>query len=230
MLLRLLQKAFGVIISTSKMTLRKWRANIPVQASSNVGEVKASQQRTSYGSFLDPYCKEQNRYMYCGYCEKGFFTPAEGVDHARQHNYYCSLCGIEAHFYTLGLLVEHYGSAEHVRKSTRANAGLSPTPVNVENHLDRYKTLRISPCSARHQVVEKANETRIDILPDRLKRQGGLTKEQQKIARDLRAALVGQVLDILSEQDLYRILSTVQSHGGHVISGRCLRNGIPRGV
>ncbi|CAF9929963.1 MAG: hypothetical protein ALECFALPRED_004492 [Alectoria fallacina] len=64
-----------------------------------------------------------------------------------------------------------------------------------QNH---YATLGISPRSSQEQIVKAAKEMRVKVHPDRLKRQGGLTKEQEEKI-DVEAALVGQAADILSD-------------------------------
>lgn len=211
MLLQLLRDSFGTIVSIAKMAPRMWRSNAPAPASPNAGVVKASQQSASLINFFGSYCGEQRRYLYCGYCDKHFSTPAEAVDHARQHYYLCSVCGIEAHFPTLGLLEEHCGNAEHVRKSARASAKLPQTPPNVEGLLNRFRTLRIGPFRAHDKIARGTKDKRSKILPDGVKQQGGLTKEQQKTVRGVKAALVGQAFDVLSEQELCQIASKVRS-------------------
>lgn len=140
-----------------------------------------------------------------------FSTPAEAVDHARQHYYSCSLCGIEVQFPTLELLEEHYRTTKHVRKSARASAKLPQTPPNVESLSDHYQTLLISPFSVHDTITKGTKEKRSKILSDGMKQQGGLTEEQQKTVGGVKAALEGQALDVLSEQDLCQMASNVQS-------------------
>lgn len=64
-------------------------------------------------------------------------------------------------------------------------------------------TLGISPDSSQEQIIKAAKEVRIKTHPDRLKRQGGLTEEQERKV-DVEAALVGQAADILSNPELRR--------------------------
>ena len=74
-------------------------------------------------------------------------------------------------------------------------------PRMPRNH---YVTLGISPTSSHEQVLKAAKEMRIKVHPDRLRRAGGLTEEQErKIDRD--AKLVGQAADVLSDPVLRRM-------------------------
>lgn len=197
MLLRILRKPFGAIISIAKMAPRMWRSKVLARASPNAKVVKPSQRSIAFGSFLGSYCLEHHQYLSCGYCDKRFFTPIEAVDHGRQHYYACTLCRIQAHFPTLELLEEHCSSTEHVRKSARARANPSP--------------LRISPYSAQDKIARGTKVKRGEILPDGVKRQVGLTEEQQSMVQGVKAALVGKALDVLSEQELCEIASKVGS-------------------
>lgn len=223
MLFQLLRKAFGAIISIAKTAPRIWRSKVPAQARTNAGVIKASQRSTAFGSLLGSHCGEQRRYLYCGYCDQHFSTLAEAVDHARQHYFSCSLCGIEAHFPTLRLLEEHCRSTEHIRKSGRASVKFPQTPSNVGSLSDHHQTLRVSPFSAHDKIARERKGKRSSFLPDGVKRRGGLTEEQQKTIRGIKATLVGQALDALSEQELCQIAWTVRSQSACPKRSRFIR-------
>ena len=79
-----------------------------------------------------------------------------------------------------------------------------PKPVpKMRTPSNLYEILGISPDSSHEQVVKVAKKVRVKVHPDRLKRVGGLTEEQER-AVDQEAALVGQAADILSDPVLRR--------------------------
>lgn len=73
------------------------------------------------------------------------------------------------------------------------------TPKVKEDTIPRshYTTLGVSPRSSHEEIIKAAKVMRVMAHPDRLKRWGGLTEEQEK-AIDANAVIVGQAADILS--------------------------------
>ena len=152
---------------------------------------------------------------FCQNCDHRFSTDRELFAHMREAHYPCHGC--HEYFITSELLEAHRKTCEKVNppKSKRSRSELPkrkppkkafPEPRERKPPIantpgDHYAVLGISPHSPHEQVVKAAKEMRIKMHPDRLKRQGGLTPEQEERI-DVEAALVGQAADTLSNPAL----------------------------
>ncbi|KAM0795949.1 hypothetical protein BDR22DRAFT_569133 [Usnea florida] len=144
--------------------------------------------------------------LYCEHCDRCFTEPSETILHfQRQHNHTCFVCGIDA-VPTIKLLQAHRRSAEHKNACAEAYTrflNTLPTKLDVDNVPNHYATLQVDPYSSQYQIFKAANYMRIKTNPGRLKRQGGLTEEQE-IAIDLEAARVREASDVLTDPTLRR--------------------------
>lgn len=150
----------------------------------------------------------------CHYCDHRFSAVKELFAHVREAHYPCDGC--HNYFFTSELLKAHRKTCKMVNplkekpprselpkgdlpkkeipKPRERNPPIASIPGNY------YVTLGISPHSSHEQVVKAAKEMRVKMHPDRLKRQGGLTLEQEERI-NVEAALVGQAADILSNPE-----------------------------
>ena len=144
--------------------------------------------------------------LYCEHCDRCFTEPIETNLHfQRQHNHTCFVCGIDA-LPTIKLLQAHRRSAEH--KNACADAytrflNTLPQKLDIDNVPNHYATLQVDPYSSQYQIFKAANDMRIKTHPGRLKRQTGLTEEQE-IAVDVKAARVREASDVLTDPTLRR--------------------------
>ena len=155
---------------------------------------------------LRSHWNQQHADLYCEHCDRCFTEPVETILHfQRQHNHTCFVCGIDA-LPTIKLLQAHRRSAEH--KNACANAysrflNTLPPKLDVDNVPNHYATLHVDPYSSQYQIFKAANDMRIKTHPGRLKRQAGLTEEQE-IAIDGEAARVREASDVLTDPTLRR--------------------------
>ena len=155
---------------------------------------------------LRSHWNQQHADLYCEHCDRCFTEPIETILHfQRQHNHTCFVCGVDA-LPTIKLLQAHRRSAEHKKECAKAYTKflntLSPK-LDVDNVPNHYATLQVDPYSSQYQVFKAADDMRIKTNPGRLKRQGGLTEEQE-IAMDVEAARVREASDVLTDPTLRR--------------------------
>ena len=140
--------------------------------------------------------------LYCQLCDRPFPTLDKSFAHMQDCHNYCDGCHV--YFSSPGILQTHRVTCGKANTPKKKEA---PRPrerkANAETPRSHYVTLGISPDSSQEQIIKAAKEVRIKTHPDRLKRQGGLTEEQERKV-DVEAALVGQAADILSNPELRR--------------------------
>lgn len=136
--------------------------------------------------------------LYCHICDRHFLDSSQRLSHMEVRHRLCIAC--HKLFHMSGLHNDHCRdcySAKYGKGFPNAATGDGPGG-RLPNH---YTRLGIGADSSHDGVLKAAKEMRIKTHPDRLKRQEGLTDEQER-AIDREAALVGQAADVLSDPDL----------------------------
>ena len=153
------------------------------------------------GARLRSHYKFRHPSLYCRICDLLFPNFDMSNAHMRDSHNFCDGCH------------QFFSTAAHRKiceklnpREKKKNPNPDPKPEDPETRVpgSHYETLGISPKCSHEEIIKAAKEMRVKAHPDRLKRAGGLTEEQER-GIDLEAALVGQAADILSDPVLRRM-------------------------
>ena len=134
---------------------------------------------------LGLHYKDRHPLQYCHICDRIFPGADDLRAHMRANHTVCRICHKDL------LTPESLGY--HRRACAYTNRSVQQENVP----LGHYPKLGTSPLNSHDKVLKVAKEMRVKTHPDPLRRRGGLTEEQGKTI-DAKAALVGQVADVLS--------------------------------
>ena len=134
--------------------------------------------------------------LYCHFCDRHFPTASQCLGHMDGRHWPCSACCKMTP--TSQLHNDHCQTcypAKFGKPFPKAQDGAN---ANTRALPDFYKRLGISKDSSHEQILKAAKEMRVKTHPDRCKRRGDLTAEEEREI-DGEAKLVGQAADVLSD-------------------------------
>lgn len=147
------------------------------------------------GNGLRSHYKLRHPSLCCRVCNLLFPTVDKSLAHMKDSHNFCDGC------HQSSTSAAHRKTCEKSNPPKKKEGPKSHRKMKTLGNI--YEKLGIIPDSSHEQTVQAAKEMRIKVHPDRLKRVGGLTEEQER-AIDREAALVGQAADVLSDPVLRR--------------------------